>query len=198
MTQHKNPRDLVSGKTYKSARENVQLTQEAAGAKIGVSKETIRLWEAGETKARSKNLRSAARVYGVSMEALNPEVVEADDEAFLAAVDDYLTGSPRGQSTPPEVAEKLRSGEAFRGLGIDVPTWEEIDKIRQIFERRAMSTGAGARPAKARPEARPTTGVHAKDPDEQRDDPNERDPVSRVAISKTARDHTTKPAKGRR
>ena len=52
--------------TLKAARVNCDLSQRTAAERIGVSKETLSLWERGRTFPNAKHIPAIERVYGVS------------------------------------------------------------------------------------------------------------------------------------
>lgn len=86
----------------------------------------------------------------------------------LQSVDEYLTGSARGQSTPEVIADLLRSGAPFYGLGIASPTWDDVDDVRRILERHAAPPPP---PRKRISDSEPVTapmpkGAHKADPNQ--------------------------------
>ncbi len=72
------------GKTIRERREQVGLTQEELGTKIGVEATTVSLYESGTRKPKLSVLRNLSKVLDVSLAALlDIEVPKADLDIAL-------------------------------------------------------------------------------------------------------------------
>ncbi len=56
--------------TLKALRINENLTQEEAGEKLGVTKDTISRWENGKSYPNAKQIHSIENLYGVNYDAI--------------------------------------------------------------------------------------------------------------------------------
>lgn len=54
----------------KELRVSVKLTQEELGAKLGVNRSTIAMWETGEAMPRADKLPELAKIFGCSIDDL--------------------------------------------------------------------------------------------------------------------------------
>ena len=56
--------------TLKALRINENLTQEEAGEKLGVTKDTISTWENGKSYPNAKQIHSIENLYGVNYDSI--------------------------------------------------------------------------------------------------------------------------------
>jgi transcriptional regulator with XRE-family HTH domain len=131
------------GERLRRMRAESGLSQSKLAARSGVDPMTISRTELGKTNPGTETLQLLAAAMSRAVSELLGDTRTSggadgsDDAAVSAAIDSYLA-SPRGRTTAPEVAERLRdrAQTAFRGLDIEVPSADEIDDVRRIWERR--------------------------------------------------------------
>ena len=61
---------MTLGQRIQAGRTALELSQEALGERLGVSRQAVSKWESGTSEPSTSNLLALARLYGVSAEEL--------------------------------------------------------------------------------------------------------------------------------
>ncbi len=72
---------VTRAKTIRELREDAGLTQLQLANKIGVTPSAVYNWERGRNEPKASQLRTMARIFGVSMDVINFEVEELKSAA---------------------------------------------------------------------------------------------------------------------
>jgi transcriptional regulator with XRE-family HTH domain len=72
---------VTRAKTIRELREDAGLTQLQLANKIGVTPSAVYNWERGRNEPKASQLRTMARLFGVSMDVINFEVEELKSAA---------------------------------------------------------------------------------------------------------------------
>lgn len=116
-------RASINPLVLKWARDTLQLSQESAAKKIGVSLETLKQWEDGEKRPTIGQLRSIANVYKRSTAIF---YLQETPKSVGRAVTDFRFEVPlEHPNLPSELILEMRRTEVRRQIALDLA--EELD-----------------------------------------------------------------------
>jgi Zn-dependent peptidase ImmA (M78 family)/DNA-binding XRE family transcriptional regulator len=150
------------GRRLKSARESMQITQEAAARKLGVSRVALALIEGGKRPVNTTQLEKLAELYGRRLEDFLVAGDKPEKVALRFRVAEELIGRV-GRSTFEPVIRRLREyTQLERLLGLDAKyrhpvkyefpepasVWDAIKAGQEIAESERQRLLLGGRPIK--------------------------------------------------
>ena len=124
-------------------RKEKGLSQDELAEKLGVSRQSISLWENGQTQPTIENILALARIFNVSTDAILGNTEEVKSQAEEAATEEVVLGASEG---------KRRSGMWIIIAGVatvvilvgTVLLWMEIGKRRSGAPVESGMTGLAA------------------------------------------------------